>query len=149
MLELSSPLLPALPPRSLCPSSSFSTTASRQKASRSNSGTLHRNSRALHQQPDTPLSVTITSLQPSLQHLPQPQASGQASSPFSIMPGISSIPCSLTPEELHQIAHLGGNNAEQVACCADSKPAVPRHSSPAAETPHKVQILPLLLYGQL
>lgn len=56
----------------------------------------------------------------TLRHHPQPQASGQASSPFSIIPVISRLPCSLTPEELHQIAHVGGNDAEQAACCLHS-----------------------------
>lgn len=114
------------------PSSPFPSRASTQKASRSNS-------RVLYQQP--------------ARHHPQPQVSGQAFSPLSIIPVVSRLPCSLSPEQLHEIAYTGGSNVEQAACCLHgtaqhSKPALPQHSSPAEETPCKIQILPLLLHGQ-
>lgn len=96
------------------PSSPFPSRASTQKASRSNS-------RVLYQQP--------------ARHHPQPQVSGQAFSPLSIIPVVSRLPCSLSPEQLHEIAYTGGSNVEQAACCLHG---TARHST-ASQLCHSTQ----------
>lgn len=89
----------------VCPSSSILVRKSKQK-----------------QQPSIVplLSSTITPLYPSCQHHSQPQDSEQAFSPFSIIPVTSTLPCSLSPEELHQIAYIVGSNAALKPSCRNS-----------------------------
>lgn len=77
-------------------------TAGRKQAeATARAGSAAFSSSLWHHHPTTPLIPT-----------PSPaSSSGQAFSPFSIIPVICRSPCSLSPEESHQIANVGGSSA--------------------------------------